>query len=252
MADNDSISDNAEKAYAAAAAEKIDLAPQPIVAEPALPVLPEPVGVEAPLVGISQTEAPKPIVAKKSVTPRKAAKPAEAASPVVILGSDGLPLEALPAPKDTNMAEKTKKTAEELTAKAKDAVKDAQTRAKAAFEKNKTVLSDAGEFVKGNIVAIRESGKILASGVKVLGKTVAVEAKSEFGVLKEDVKELRAVVKSPKAFVKLQGTILRKHFDTAKLQGSKNGKAVRQLASEAIQPISHRVNLVVEKVKKAA
>lgn len=241
MADNDSISDNAEQAYAAAAAEKIDLAPQPIVAEPVLPVLPEPVGVEAP----------KPIVAKKSVTPRKATKPAESAASVVILGSDGLPLEALPAPKDTNMAEKTKKTAEELTAKAKDAVKDAQTRAKAAFEKNKTVLSDAGEFVKGNLVAIRESGKILASGVKVIGKTVVVEAKSEFGVLKADVKELRAV-KSPKEFVKLQGSIIRKHFDTAKLRTADNGKAVRQLASEAIQPISHRVSLVVEKVKKAA
>lgn len=153
--------------------------------------------------------------------------------------------------KASDTADKVRKTAEEIAGKAREAVKDAQTRAKAALEKNKVALSDASAFVKGNFEAVVESGKILVSGVKVIGKTYVEDTKSNFGTFKVDVQEFRGI-KSPKDFVKLQGTILRKYIDGAAARNSKNGEAVLKLANEAIQPISNRVSLVREKIKKAA
>ena len=105
--------------------------------------------------------------------------------------------------------------------------------------------------VPGNIEAIRESGKILAAGVKNLGKTYVEDTKSNVATLRADVQELRGV-KSPKDFVKLQGTMIRKYFDSAKASSSKQGVAVKQLASEAIKPISGRVTIAREKFKTAA
>ena len=152
--------------------------------------------------------------------------------------------------KDTIMA-KTQTTAEEFTAKVKDAVAEAQDRAKAAFEKSTALFSEAGEFTKGNVEAVVESGKILASGLQGMGKDYVAETKSAFETMTADVKEL-AAVKSPADFFKLQGEILRRNFDAVVAAGSKHSEAMVKLTNESFAPISNRVSIAIEKVKKAA
>jgi len=187
--------------------------------------------------------ATKKTSAKKAAAPKtKKAAPAKKAPA------------AKPAPvssfKDTIMT-KAKTTTEDFTAKVKDAVADAQDRAKAAFDKSSAYAAEYGEFAKGNIEALVESGKILASGLQGLGKDYVAEGKTAFETMTADVKEL-AAVKSPADFFKLQGEILRRNFDAAVASGSKNSEALVKLANDAFAPISTRVSLAVEKVKQAA
>ena len=233
----------AEKAYAAAA-EKVDVKPAAeakpaaVAAKAAAPAK----KAAAPKVAKAKP-APKKVAAKK-VAPKKIAKPAaKAAKPAAKATT-------LSQFKDTVMT-KTKTTTEDFTAKVKDAVADAQDRAKVAFEKSQALFGEAGEFTKGNVEALVESGKILAAGLQDMGKDYVAEGKTAFETVQADIKEL-AAVKSPADFFKLQGEILRRNFDAAVATGSKRSEAVLKLANDAFAPISTRVSLAVEKVKKAA
>ncbi len=145
----------------------------------------------------------------------------------------------------------TKTTTEDFTAKISTVVAEAQDKAKAAFEKGQTVFAEAGEFTKGNVEALVESGKILAAGLQTLGKDYVAEGKTAFETMTADVKEL-AAVKSPADFFKLQSEILRRNFDAVVATGSKNSEVAVKLAGDAFAPISNRVSLAVEKVKLAA
>ena len=146
---------------------------------------------------------------------------------------------------------KTQNVTEDFTAKVKEAMTQAQDRAKQAFEKSQALAGEAGEFTKGNVEALVESGKVLAAGVQDLGKDYVAEAKSAFETVQADFKAL-AAVKSPADFFQLQGEILRRNFDAAVVTGSKNSEKMVKIANEAFAPIQNRVSLAMEKVKQAA
>ena len=227
----------AEKAYAAAAA-KVEASPA-VKAEPApaaQPVAAKPVAakmVAAKKVPAKKAAAPK-LTTKKAAAPKKLAAKTASVSTL----------------KDTIMT-KTKTATEDFTAKAKTMVADAQDRAKAAFEKTQAYAADYGDFTKGNVEALVESGKVLAAGLQDMGKDVVAEGKTALETMTADVKEL-AAVKSPADFFKLQGEIVRRNFDAAVSTGSKRSETMVKLATEAFAPIQTRVSLAVEKVKKAA
>jgi phasin family protein len=153
--------------------------------------------------------------------------------------------------KDSPMATTVKKTTEDFSSKIQGAMKDAQDRAKTAFEKSQAAMGDANEFSKGNLEAIVETGKVLASGMQTMGKSYVEEVKSAFTTMQADAKELTSV-KSPKDFLELQSKLARKYFDGVVAYNSKSAEAALKLANEAFQPISSRVSLAVEKVRKAA
>lgn len=135
-------------------------------------------------------------------------------------------------------------TTTEFTDKLQTAFKDAQEKAKAAF-------GDAGSFAKGNVEAIVESSKILATGLQDMTKGYVAETKTSFETMTADVKDL-ATVKSPTEFFEKQSALMRKNFDAAVAASSKNSEAMLKLVNEAFQPISTRVSLAVEKIKQAA
>lgn len=236
----------AEKAYAAAAAAAT--APKEEAATVA-PVATKAAEAKAP----AKKAAVKP-VAKKAVrakTTKTVIKKKAAAAKAPVKTPTKAAAKKAPAKlKDTFMA-KTQNIAEDFTAKVKDAVADFQGRAKVAFEKSSEAASEYGEFAKGNVEAVVESGKILAAGLQDMGKAYVADSKSAFETMTADVKEL-AAVKSPADFFKLQGEILRRNFDAAVAAGSKNSEKVVKLANEAFAPIQDRVSLAIDKVKKAA
>ncbi|WP_421836714.1 phasin family protein [Novosphingobium sp.] len=139
----------------------------------------------------------------------------------------------------------------EMTATIQTAMKEAADKAKAALEKSQAALGDMGTFTKGNVEAVVESTKILASGLQEMGKSYAAETKTVVETMQAEMKEL-AAVKSPAEFFEKQNAMLRKQFDAAMAATSKNSEAMLKLASEAFQPISNRVSLAVEKIKHAA
>ena len=237
----------AEKAYAqAAATSAADVAPkaEPKMAAPAAKVAAAQATVPA------KVAAPKKPAAKKIAVKKIAAKPAP--NKIVTLAAVKVPAKLSPITKlkDTIMT-KTKTTTEDYTAKIKDAMTTAQDKAKAAFEKTSAYASEYGEFTKGNLEAVVESGKILAAGLQDMGKAYVAEGKSAVETVTADVKEI-AAVKTPADFFKLQGEIMRRNFDAAVAATSKSSEAMVKLAGDAFAPISTRVSLAVEKVKQAA
>ena len=145
------------------------------------------------------------------------------------------------------MTDTIKTTAEKAT----EFFADVREKATEAAEKGKKFAAEAVEFNKANVEAVVEAGKIVAKGAQEIGKINMEFAKKNFEEVQAAVKELTSV-KSPTDFVKLQGELVRKGFDTAVAQGSKNTEAMVKLASEMFQPISNRIATTTERFKKAA
>lgn len=180
--------------------------------------------------------------AKAEVAVKKAAAPKKPVAQKVV--------KAAPSFKDTIMT-KAKTATTDYTAKVQETVAEAQDRAKAMFEKSQAMFSEAGEFNKGNVEALVESGKIVAAGLQDIAKDYVAESKTALETVQADFKELTAI-KTPADFFKLQGEMLRRNFDAAVASGSKYSEKTVKLAGEAFAPIQSRVSLAVEKVKQAA
>ncbi len=136
----------------------------------------------------------------------------------------------------------------------KTAFTDMQDKAKAAYEKNTASFANFGEygdFAKGNVEAMVEAGKILASGLQSMGSGIVADGRGAFEALTAEAKDV-AAVKSPTDFFKLQGELATKHFDAMVAFGSKQSDAMMKLAGEVAAPISGRVSIAVEKAKIAA
>jgi phasin family protein len=151
----------------------------------------------------------------------------------------------------SNMTDTVKAAAEKTAEKATEFFADVRGKATEAAEKGKKFAAEAVAFNKANVEAVVEAGKIVAKGAQEIGKTNMEFAKNNFEEAQVAVKELTSV-KSPTDFVKLQGELARKGFDTAVAQGSKNTEAMVKLVSEMFQPISNRIAATTELFKKAA
>ncbi|QSR16271.1 hypothetical protein CA833_03560 [Novosphingobium sp. KA1] len=262
-------------------AAKVKVAAKPIVKGPAAKVpapklapkpAPKPVAAKA----IKPAAAPKAgttrIIAKPAVATPLAATPTAAAAtrPTAAAAARPAPAKIAPAKAGATkpapakpgissfaglisnfMLEDTTMDMSANLSAFQDAVADAQTKAKAAFEKGTGALGELGDFTKGNLEAVVESGKILAEGLQGLGSELVSEGRTSFATMTGDIKEL-AAVKSPTDFFKLQGDIARKNFDSAVAYSSKNSEAMLKLMSDVMAPLSGRVSIAMEKVRHAA
>ena len=169
-------------------------------------------------------------------------------TPAALLAHKTVSVETTPIAKGVSkMTDSVKATTEKAT----EFFADVRVKANEAAEKGKKFAAEAVEFNQANVDAVVEAGKIVAKGAQEMGKTNMEFAKKNFEDVQVAVKELTAV-KSPTDFVKLQGEMARKGFDTAVAQGSKNTEAMVKLVSEMFQPISNRIAVTTELFKKAA
>lgn len=241
----------AEAAYAKAAEA---------VTAPALAPVAEAAKVEAKAEAAPEAIKPAAKKAEKKPVARKAAKPARpvkaAAKPVANKKTTSV---AAPVTvkarktisKDKTMTAKKTNTNTDFAQGFQTVVADAQAKAKEAFDKGSAQFSEAGQFAKGNVEALVESGKILAAGLQQIASGATAEAKTAFETMTADVKEL-STAKTPADFLRLHSDIMRRNFDAMVAYGSKNSETMMKLASDSLAPISTRVNLAVEKVRKAA
>ena len=199
---------------------------------------------------VKHAPAAKSVVAKRVAPAKIIAKPAAAkavapkAQPTAVASA---PQVRIPSASTKGPRIMTTKTTE-MTEKFQAVIKDASDKAKTAFEKSQASFGEMGEFTKGNVEALVESTKILATGLQELSKSYLTESKSALETMTAEFKAL-AAVKSPTELIEKQSTLLRKQFDAAVAASSKNSEAMLKLANEAFQPISTRVSLAVEKVK---
>ena len=188
---------------------------------------------------------------RKPAAPKKAAPRKAAASAVKAEKTPAETRKAAGIIIMTKTAEDVKTAAETATEKAKGLLADFQVRASQAAEKGKKLAVEVTEYNKANVEAAIEAAKIAAKGAQELGQTNFGYAKANFEEMQAAVKEL-TTVKNPADFVKVQGELARKSFDTLVAQGSKNTETMVKLVSDIFQPISNRIALSAELFKKAA
>jgi hypothetical protein len=128
---------------------------------------------------------------------------------------------------------------------------DIQGKAKTAYAKGAAVAGQLGTLTKDNVEAVVASGKILGAGLKELGEGSVAEGKQAAQTFVADLKAF-AAVKSPTEFFSLQFKLAQRNIDNALALGTKNGKAVAKLASDAAAPLSSQVKTNVAKLRKAA
>ncbi len=242
----------AEKAYAEAAAKEAK----------AVPAAKKPAAKKAPVKKAAAKKAapkkaaPKKVAAKKvpvkkaapkAATKKKAAKPAAKKS---TKSTPKTKKTATPVAKikDTIMA-KAKDT--KFTDTAKDMAADVQTRVKTAAAKAGEFAGEMNEFNKENLEAVVESGKILFAGAQEMGRSNLDTGKTVVETVTADVKKV-AGIKSPTELVQLQGELARRNLDAAISFGSKNTESWLKIYNDAFAPISSRVSVAAERLKKAA
>lgn len=243
------------------AAPVVEKAPLPVEKGPAKAVPESPVVAKAETIQPA-VEKTAPAAIEPAPTKDVPAKPATVSPPATVRTGSGTAHAMVPTPPKSRVphaaaAAAPRKehslmtTATDFSEKFQSAFKDASEKAKAAFEKSQTAFGDAGEFAKGNVEAVVESSKILASGLQEMGKGYVAEGKTAIESLTAEIKEL-AAAKSPTEFFEKQTALMRKQFDAAVAASSKHSEAVLKLANDAFQPISNRVSLAVEKIKQTA
>ncbi|MBT0671201.1 phasin family protein [Novosphingobium profundi] len=237
-------------------------APEPAPSEPAAEAVAsaEPVAAPEPAVeGVATAmetpaapSAPTPIVTRAEEKPAKAGASPKVAKPKAAPKTASKPTAPAFAGLLTNfMLEDTTMDMSANFTSFQDAIAEAQTKAKEAFEKGTTMMGEASDFTKGNVEAMMESGKIFAEGMQSFGSELVSEGRTAFEAMSGDIKEL-AAAKSPTDFFKLQGDMVRKNFDSAVATGSKNSEAMLKLMSDAFAPLSGRVSMAMEKARSAS
>jgi phasin family protein len=214
------------------------------------PGRPRKVAAEPAIVAADAAPAAKPVRTAKAPAEKPTPKPAAMPIALVTPTKTTTASQKSAALKQKDFSTMTATTTE-MTETIQTAMKDAAEKAKAALEKSQAALGDMGTFTKGNVEAMVESSKILATGLQEMGKSYVAETKTVVETMTAEIKDL-ASVKSPTEFFEKQNAMMRKQFDAAMAATSKNSEAMLKLASEAFQPISNRVSLAVEKMKHAA
>lgn len=198
---------------------------------------PAPIAASAPVIAETPVaEQPEAVAAAETITVQEVPV-TEVAAPAV----------APAAPKENVM----EATVKEAAAKGQAYFAEINDRAKAAFEKGQKAVEEMGEFSKGNVEAIVESGKIAAKGLETLGQGYAEYGRKTFEGATAALKNL-ATVKTPAEFLQMQTEFVRGQFDSLVAETSKNTEAFLKLAGDVAQPISNRVAVAAEKIKVAA
>lgn len=236
----------AEKAYAEASAARKAEAAQ--AAAPAVEAIKPAAAAETtPAKAPARKAAVKP---KKKTTVKKAAAKKAPRATVAAKRKTAAKAPAKPISKETIMT-KAKAATTDYAAQMKEGLAELQTRAKTAYDKGTEYAAEARDFSKGNLDAVVESGKIFAAGMQDMAKVAVEDGKGAVETMTADAKEF-AAVKSPTDFVQLQGKIASRNFDAAVAQFSKATELWVKLAGDVAAPISGRMSLAMEKVRKAA
>jgi len=97
--------------------------------------------------------------------------------------------------------------------------------------------------------AVVESSRIVAAGARDLGQEMLASSKSGVEHASAAVKTL-AEAKSPTEFFQIQSDLAKTSFDRMVAESSKFTEQFVKFAGEAVQPLSNRASITVEKIKE--
>lgn len=201
--------------------------------------------------------------ARKTVSKPAKAKAAPAPAVALVAETPAVPAPvALPNRKDPVMnaealakpfeavAPAMEKVAADIVAQTQAAQEQMSAKVKDMMEKNMKSMTEMTEFAKGNVEALIESAKAAAAGAETLtthfvetSKKSAEEAQAAFKTM--------TAAKSPNELMAAQNEFARAQFDKAVANMSHFSETWLKLAGDVVQPISSRMAVAAETVKKS-
>ncbi|WP_265587822.1 phasin family protein [Sphingomicrobium arenosum] len=103
-------------------------------------------------------------------------------------------------------------------------------------------------LAKANVEAVIEATKIAATGAKSIGTELIEDGRTQFEAASDNLRRL-AEAKNPQEYMAIQSELAKSQFDLMVAEGSKLTEKMVKLAGDAMQPVSNRASLNVEKVK---
>lgn len=214
---------------------------QPAAAAPAVP---EPAAVSKPRT--PPVRKPK-AVAAKPVTPSvtsasPVAKPFEPKEPPMTTETFTKPLEAVvPA---------VEKATADFVAQTQAAQEQVADKVKELMEKNMKTMTEMTDFAKGNVEALIESAKAAAAGAETL-TTHFVETSKKSAEEAQAAFKSFTTAKTPNDLITAHNEFAKAQFDKAVANMSHFSETWLKLAGEVVQPISNRMAVAAETVKKS-
>lgn len=145
-------------------------------------------------------------------------------------------------------------TAEALKAgmgKAAAGFSETQARMRASLEQAMKTMDELTAFGQGDLEAVVKSGQIWVAGVEDLSQQVAASAQASFDATMAAFQAL-AGVKSLKDAMDLQSTLARASLEKMLAESSRLTDASFRLTEQAIEPLTARISLAVQKFAKSA
>jgi phasin family protein len=193
-----------------------------------------------------------------AVKPEVAAEPAtlqvlapETSVPVASPVPESVPMNAettLAKPFET-VAPAIEKAAADVVAQAQAAQEQFAEKLKDMMEKNMKSVTEMSEFAKGNVEALMESAKATAAAAETL-TTHMVEASKKAAEEAQAAFKSMSASKTPNEFFAAQNEYAKAQFDKAVASASHLTETWLKLAGEVVQPLSSRVALATETLKK--
>lgn len=211
----------------------------------------------------------KPVAEKAVVTPAPAATPtpavvaSPAASAVAVPVASAPPAPtAAPAKKEHPMPTETttktieavvpamEKAAAEAVAKVQAGTEQMNVKMREMMEKSMTTMNEMTEFAKGNVEAMIESAKAAAAGAETLTTHFVETSKKSVEEAQAAFKTMTAA-KTPNELIAAQNEFAKAQFDKAVANMSHFSETWMKLAGNVVQPLSNRMALATETVKKS-
>jgi phasin family protein len=177
--------------------------------------------------------------ARKLVKAVKATSLAALAVPVPSVSKDVPMTTETPAKTFEAIAPSMEKATAEMTAKVKD-----------MMEKNMKSMTEMTEFAKGNVEAMVESAKAAAAGAETLTAHFVETSKKSMEEAQAAFKTM-TTAKTPNELMAAQNDFAKAQFDKAVANMSHFSETWMKLAGDVVQPISSRMAVAAETVKKS-
>ncbi|MFN3591890.1 MAG: phasin family protein [Thermaurantiacus sp.] len=153
----------------------------------------------------------------------------------------------------TKNVEHATKTVEKAT---KDAMAHGQAQLDQMNEKATEVMEHAAksvgemtDFTKGNVEAMIASAKAATTGAEVLAKEMAEQAKARFEATSTAWKTMMAA-KTPNELFQYQNDFMKSQLDASIAAMSQMTETMLKVAGDVTQPLSNRMALAAEQMKK--
>jgi phasin family protein len=117
------------------------------------------------------------------------------------------------------------------------------------MEQMMKTMSDVTEFAKGNVDALMASAKAAQAGAEALTSTLVEVSKKRFEDAQAAMKAMTSA-KSPNELVQLQNDFAKAQFDQAVSAWSHMSETLLKLAGDVVQPLSSRMAVATEAMKK--